>query len=134
LEYPVKPDVIHLLEDLGLVIISVIRVAQNGTRITHLILGMEQDLLDQYEAEFDGAVIQPALPWIARSEARYFGFPDCCAEAYIKAPHAPNHLTTEEQSLLFHRACLGCKETPRLIPFYRLALAEARRLHRNLRS
>jgi len=120
LEYGVVPDVLSLLRGLGLKVVPVKRVVQNGSEVIHWILGRDSDLIEQYKSDFDGSPIREGDPEVIRAEARYFGFPACCAEAYI-------------QGLLFHRACPGCKETPKLIPLYRSALREARRLHKALR-
>jgi len=133
LEYGVAPDVLSLLRGLGLKVVPVKRVVQDGSEVIHWILGRDSGLIEQYKSDFDGSPIREGDPEVIRAEARYFGFPACCAEAYIRDPLAPGTLTTEEQGLLFHRACPGCKETPKLIPLYRSALREARRLHKALR-
>lgn len=133
LEYAVAPDVLSLLQDLRLRVVSVRRVAQDGSEVIHWILGRDSGLIDQYKSDFDGTPIREGIPAVIRAEARYFGFPTCCAEAYIRDPLALSTLTPEEQGLLFHRACPGCKETPKLIPLYRSALREAKRLHKELR-
>jgi len=127
LEYPVEPEVLDVLEGLGLLVASLTRIARNGARVTHLILGTDLDLIEQYKADFDGTVLGET-PDVIRLEARYFGFPACCAEAFIQDPRAPNDLPPQEQALLFHRACPGCQETPRLVPLYRSALEKARRI------
>lgn len=134
LEYEVAPEILDLLQDLGLAVTSVTRVAQNGARVIHWVFGRDSELLERYVSEFDGTILLERDAPTIRTEARYFGFPTCCAETYIRDPHAANSLTPEEQALLFHRACPGCVETPRLIPLYRSALEEARRLHRKLRE
>jgi len=133
LEYPVSPDVLGRLQGLGLVAAPVRQVAQNGARLTHWVLGTDPATIRQYQLEYEGTTIGDSLPGVIRSEARYFGYPPCCAEAFIREPYAPNDLAVEEQALLFHHACPGCQVTPRLLPLYRAALAEARRLHEGLR-
>ena len=132
LEYQIQPDVLQLLADLGLIIDAVARIAQDGTKVSHLMLTMDPDLLERYKADFDGAVIEGETPATIEKEAFYFGYPACCAAAYIKDPYARSHLSGEEQGLLFHRPCPGCQKTPVLIPLYRSALAEATRLHKKL--
>jgi hypothetical protein len=120
-----------LLEGLGLTIAPLTRIAQNGARVTHLVLGTDADLIEQYKADFDGTAILGQTSAIVRLEARYFGFPACCAEAFVRAPYAPNDLAPQEQALLFHHACPGCQETPKLVPLYGSALAKARQLSQN---
>lgn len=132
LEYPVSPDVLGRLQRVGLVVAPVGRVAQNGARLTHWILGTDPAVLRQYQHEYEGAVIGKNPPGVIRSEARYFGYPPCCAEAFIRQAYAPNNLAVEEQALLFHHACPGCRVTPALLPLYRAALAEAQRLQEEL--
>ncbi len=134
LEYAVAPDVLALLRALGLRVVPIRRVAGDGTEVSHWILGMDEGLMEEYKREFDGTPIRSGDPAVIRAEAEYFGYPACCAEAYIRDPHAAGGLTPEEQSLFFHRACPGCEETRRLVPLYRSALEEARRLYRELRA
>lgn len=128
LEYPVGTQVLEALKGLGLTVAPLTRIAQDGTRVTHLILGTDPDLVEQYRADFDGTALVET-PDVIRLEARYFGYPACCAEAFIRDPRAPNDLPPQEQALLFHRACPGCQETPRLVLLYKSALAQARRLN-----
>jgi len=124
LEYPVQEDVLDAFKGLGLTIAPVTRYAQNGTQVTHLILSRDRRLIRQYQIQFDGSVILGELPFVVRVEAKFFGYPACCAEAYINDPYAPNGLCDEVIALLFHYACPGCMQTPRLIPLYNSALAE----------
>ena len=128
LEYPVASPIVDVWSDLGLVIARITRIARNGVQVCHLVLGRDAYLVDRYREDFDGRPLRGETPGIVRLEARYFGYPACCAEAYISAPHAPNDLPSEDQALLFHRACPGCAVTPHLIPLYAAALADAKRL------
>lgn len=134
LEYAVEDNVLDVLKKLGLIIAPVTRMAQNGDRVQHLVFSKHQDLLDAYLGEFDGTVLKGETPSVIRSEARYFGYPACCAEAYIRGQRWGSGLTREDQSLLFHCACPGCRETPLLLPRYRAALEDARRLACELRQ
>lgn len=131
LEYPVETPILNLLREWGLTFAPVTRFAQDGTRCHHLAFSVQPALLAAYCAEFDGTRLEetPAVIW---AEAHYFGYPPCCAESFIRAPHAPNDLTVEEQGLLFHHACPGCRVTPALIPRYRAALAVAQQQHQRL--
>ena len=132
LEYPVESPIVDILNDLGLVAARITRIARNGTRACHLILSRDANLVDRYRADFDGRLLRGETPGVVRLEARYFGYPACCAEAYVSAPHAPNGLPHRDQALLFHRACPGCAVTPNLIPLYGAALAETKRLLRRI--
>jgi hypothetical protein len=128
LEYPVRDEVLDRLASLGLIVEPVTRFALNGAAVTHLILGRDPSLVARYAAEFGGTVLCGETPAVVIAEAQYFGYPSCCALAYVENRCAPSSLSREEQALLFHRACPGCTVTPALIPPYREALAEARRL------
>ena len=128
LEYPVGPQVLGIFDTLGLMTAPVTRFAQNGAQVTHTILSRDRSLIRHYLVEFDTTIIQGEVPAVVRAEARHFGYPACCAEAYINQPYAPNGLAGEDQTLLFHHACPGCKKTPGLIPLYRSALAETRHI------
>ena len=128
LEYPVEIPILDLLRDWGLTLAPVTRFAQDGTRCHHLVFSTQPALLATYCAEFDGARLDETSA-VIRAEARYFGYPPCCAESFIRVPHAPNGLAVEEQGLLFHHACPGCRVTRELIPLYRAALAVARQYH-----
>jgi len=132
LEYPVEPYILDALEHMGLTIVPVTRIARDGTLVSHWVLGKDSNLIDQYRAEFDGKVLQGETPPVIRSESQYFGYPACCAEAYARDPLSLNSPTVVEQALLFHRACPECKETPTLLPLYKSALVEARRLYQRL--
>jgi hypothetical protein len=128
LEYPVASNLVGFLHRLGLHVVQVTRIAHNQTRVCHLVLGRDARLIDRYLSDFDGRRLCGETPRLVRIEARYFGYPACCAEAYIHSPHADNGLSFEDQAFLFHHACPGCVATPQLLPHYRAALAEARQI------
>jgi hypothetical protein len=124
LEYPVGPDVLLVLERLGLTLAVVRRAARDGTRRTHRVMSANPATIRRYVAEFDCTILCRRAPSVVRAEARYFGYPSCCAEAFISEPHAQNDLPWSDQRLLFHHACPACVETPRLVPLYRAAYVE----------
>lgn len=132
LEYPVRPCIVDVIKRMGLMVKPVKRLAQNGTLVNHWIMGKDSSLIEQYRSDFEGKLLEDGTAQTVRLEARYFGYPLCCAEAYIKSPYAPSDLTPEEQHLLFHYACPGCEETSKLLPLYQLALDEAEMLYKDL--
>jgi hypothetical protein len=132
LEYPVRPAVGEFYAWLGLLVRDVNRTALNGRTIRHWVLSRDAGIIRDYQAEFDGTVLETANSRIIRAEARYFGYPPCCAIAYIRDRFAPNGLPPADQALLFHRACPNCQATPALVPLYRRAMDDARRSHRLL--
>ena len=124
LEYPVPPDVLLVLERLSLTLAAVTRITWNGALCIHRVMGTNPAIVRWYVAEFDGTILCRRVPSVVRAEARYFGYPSCCAEAFISKPYAHNHLRWDEQGLLFHHACPTCEETLGLVPLYRAAHAE----------
>ena len=129
LEYPISYRLRQLLEELGLQLATITRRAQNGCSITHLVMSLDEALIEAYRAEFDGCIIEGGAPAIIMAEARHFGYPICCADAFGRHGYAPNDLESADQRILFHHACAGCTETPRLLPSYRAAFVEAERLY-----
>lgn len=125
LEYPVDERVWQLLRRMDLRIASLARVAENGARVTHWAMAREASLLARYCAQYEGALLTVGVPEVVRSEARYFGYPACCADAFAVHGYAPNDLEPADQEVLFHHACPGCVESPKLVPLYRQALQDA---------
>jgi hypothetical protein len=132
LEYAVDAACLDWLAEVRLLVVAVMRPTRNGVPVRHLVMSRDAGTLRRYCDEFDGQPLCGETPAVVRREAHYFGYPACCAEAYIRAPHAPNGLVPDDQALLFHRACPGCRVTPTLIPGYRAALAEAEAVCRRL--
>jgi hypothetical protein len=128
LEYRVRPSIMAIVQRLEVILVPITRIAGNRRIVTHLIMGKDLSLIEQYRREFEGTPLSGEIAPVVRSEARYFGYPTCCAEAYIKVAYALNDLKPDEQSLLFHYACPGCQETPRLVPLYKSALLKAEQL------
>lgn len=128
LEYPVRPWVLALFRRMALVTAQITRYAADGTRVEHWVFSRDARLVERYRRRFDRRPLRAETAHLVRLEARYFGYPSCCAEEYIRTPHIPNDLSPADQALLFHRACTGCMITPWLIPLYRAALEEAKSL------
>ena len=132
LEYPVRSCIMALIKDMRLIVEPVNRIARNGTPVKHWIMGKDRSLVDQYQSDFEGKLLEENTFQMIRLEAKHFGYPLCCAETYVKSPYSPNNLTPRDQRLLFHYACPGCKETPKLIPLYQSAFDEAEILYKKL--
>jgi hypothetical protein len=129
LEYPIAPALRRLLEAIGLRLATVTHLTQSGTQVAHLVMSLDTERIDAYLSEFDGTIIDGESPAIILAEARHFGYPACCADAFSRQGYAPNDLDPVDQRILFHHACAGCTETPRLLPAYRAALEESIRLY-----
>ena len=132
LEYPITACIMDAIKGMGLIVEPVVRLVKSGARVEHWIMGKEHSLIDQHRSDFDGIPLEENLAQAVKLEARYFGYPICCAKAYIEVPYTPNDLTPQDQKLLFHYACPGCEKTPRLIPLYQLAFDEAEILYKRL--
>ncbi len=129
LEYPVRPWVLALFRQMTLVTANITRYAEDGTRAEHLVFSRDARLVERYRRRFDRRPLGVESAHLVRIEAYYFGYPPCCAEEYLCNPDTPSDLPPADQALLFHRACTGCTVTPRLIPLYRIALAQAGELY-----
>jgi len=127
-EYEVADDIRQVWRKLDLHIASCTQFAANGMPVHHWLLASDSHIAKAYRGLFDGSSLDHHTPDLGRAEARYYGYPVCCIEAYIANPHMPSGLSPGEQALLFHRACVGCVASPRLVPAYRAALAEAQYL------
>lgn len=117
-EKPLSPAVINAMRGLGLVVRSVTRRTLRDHRITEIIFSADPDLLDDYAARFDGRLIDKSADTVLY-EGRYFGYPDCCVKRFAAKPYSPNDLDSADQAVIFHWACLWCRETPRLLDDYR---------------
>ncbi|MDZ7374579.1 MAG: hypothetical protein ONB23_11505 [candidate division KSB1 bacterium] len=121
------------LEEMGLRWRQVERPLLAGGRKRELVFALAPERLEEYARAFAG---RPSVhtPGSVRLEGRLFGYPDCCVEQYIRYGYAPNGLAPEDQRLLFHWACPGCKVTPTLLPHYRACYREALELARGFRG
>ncbi|MCS7259347.1 MAG: hypothetical protein NZ765_00990 [Anaerolineae bacterium] len=128
LEYPVRPWVWASLRHMALVTARLTRYAENGAWVEHWVFSRYAHLVERYCRQFDRQPLNGDSACLVRLEADYFGYPQCCAEEYLRSPDVPSDLLPADQALLFHRACTGCQVTPQLLPWYRAALVEARAL------
>ena len=117
-EKPLSPTVINILRGLGLAVRSVNRETLRGNRITETIFSADPDFLDDYMERFDGRLIDKSADTVLY-EGRYFGYPACCVKKFAAKPYSPNDLDSADQAIIFHWACLWCRETPRLLDDYR---------------
>ena len=108
----------RVIERHGLTVLDVRRRTQIGIRRTESVMSTDPDLAEAYRARFAGRRLQET-PEAVRAQGRFFGYPDCCIEAFIRHPYAANGLRREDQSILFHWACPDCIATARLLPAYR---------------
>src|SRR3989338_9904850 len=119
-EWDLGLEELQTLRALGLRYRKVHRVALDGTVVTHVVFSRDASLVDCYHNQFEGTTLVKT-PEVIRSEGEFFGFPSCCVESFIATgeSHVPNELSPQDQSLLYHLACPGCRLTPDLVPRYR---------------
>ncbi|MBN2104341.1 T9SS type A sorting domain-containing protein [bacterium] len=82
------------------------------------VFSMSSRYVDYYYKSFKNTPIRRD-PVTQKFEGFLFGYPSCCVQQFILHPYSPNRLRKEDQSLLFHWACDGCRITPELIGHYR---------------
>ena len=85
--------------------------------MTETVLGLAAGSLDVYEHRCAGRPVDKSAETV-RFEGYVFGYPPCCVEQYVTQPYRPNGLPKEQQEILFHWACPGCKITDLLLPLY----------------
>jgi len=116
-EKPLDSEQIAALEDMGLLTGRVERTVQSGKRIVEVVFSRSPGCIRTYEAAFAGTPIDKSAV-TQRLEGYLFGYPPCCVEGYIRRPYTANGLPAEDQKILFHWACSGCRITPLLLPAY----------------
>ena len=134
IEYPIEEKTLAVLQELDLIIQPVKRLTKNGSQVTHSILGTDEGLITEYMNIFDGSVIDGETSPVVLAEAYFFGYPSCCAQAYLSRnrsiSRAANSLSPEDQALFFHTACPGCRVTPQFVSHYKSALRTASVLYK----
>lgn len=130
-EWALKPREEQYLLGLDLQVGRVTRVTLDGNQVVHGVFSRDRELLDSYRWDFDGFPLVETSP-VIRAEGYYFTYPECCVEAHIdpETRHQPNGLPSEDQAILYHWACRGCTETPRLVPRYREIWRRAQNIFR----
>ena len=126
-EKPSSSETIESLRGLGLSVQRIRRLTKSGREVLETIFAKDAGRLEEYRAHFDGRSIDKNEV-TRRIEGLFFGYPSCCVEAFARKPYTANDLSREDQALLFHWACPGCRETPDLVKIYRDIHERLRRL------
>jgi hypothetical protein len=117
-EKPLDAAGIELLRRAALVTRQVRRRVMTGQAVIETVFSRTSAYVQLYERSFGETPIDKSAR-TKRIEGFLFGYPPCCIEHYIRKPYAANNLTGQEQRILFHWACRGCKVTPVLLDAYR---------------
>jgi hypothetical protein len=117
-EKPLGANGIKLLQQAGLFARQIRRTAKVGIEVIETVFSRTSAYIQLYEANFQGHPIDKSSQ-TQRLEGFLFGYPPCCVEQYIRQPYAPNHLTEQDQEILFHWACKDCKITAVLLRAYK---------------
>lgn len=126
-EKALDTNAMNLLKGLGLDVETVKRTVRTGKEVQETLFSCLPGYLAAYHKAFQGQPIDKS-PETIRFEGFLFGFPPCCVDTFIKSPYIKNDLSSEDQKILFHWACPGCKITPNLLPIYRELHEEIDRL------
>ncbi|MFH1614163.1 MAG: hypothetical protein ABIG61_03635 [Planctomycetota bacterium] len=116
-EKPLDNDGLKLLGRMGLLTNQIRRTVKTGRAVSETIFSTVGGYIELYEKRFGGRPIDKSAGAV-RFEGFLFGFPPCCVDAFIRHSYAKNDLPCEQQKILFHWACRGCKITPVLLPAY----------------
>ncbi len=116
-ERPLDGEQIAALEGMGLLTARIERTVRSGKHIVEVVLSRSPGCIRTYEAAFARTPIDKSAV-TQRLEGYLFGYPPCCVEEYIRRPYAANSLPPEDQKILFHWACNGCRITALLLPAY----------------
>lgn len=117
-EKPLDNHGLGLLQQLGLLTKQIRRRVLTGKQVIETIFSRSPGYIQLYEQRFANSPIDKSAE-TQRLEGFLFGYPACCVEQYMRRPYAPNNLPPEDQKILFHWACKGCKITPLLLPAYK---------------
>jgi len=117
-EKPLTKELRGELEALGLAVRVVKRVVLSGRELEETLFAGDAERLAIYAARFEGRVVDKSAA-TQRFEGDFFGYPLCCVEAFIRQPYIENGLARDDQAILFHWACPGCRATEKLLGEYR---------------
>jgi len=115
------------IECFGLHVSILTRSTEWGRLVCHTIFSRCCSLLQRHRSAFDGKAISNDDQSIRR-EGLDFGYPACCVDSFIEKGYQRNGLAYEDQAILFHWACLECKQTRSLLPDYRRIFERAHTL------
>lgn len=82
-----------------------------------LIFSRHLHQLRAYAELFQNRPIEQTLLQI-RIEGKFFGYPECCIDHFVRHSYKANHLDPRLQQFLFHWACPRCRATAALLPRY----------------
>jgi hypothetical protein len=117
-EKPLDDDGLELLHQMGLLTKQIRRTVKTGKVVSETIFSISPGYIQLYEKQFAGKPIDKSVATV-RFEGFLFGFPPCCVDEYIRHPYVKNALPPQQQKILFHWMCKGCRITPTLLPGYR---------------
>ena len=117
-EGELSPSQISTLNRLGLEVEPVRRYTLLGKSVPRSVFSMNARYVETYRSKFEGKRLK-ATPSAVKAEGWFFGYPSCCVEQFIRKPYVPNRLDQDDQRILFHWACPGCKTTLSLLREYR---------------
>src|SRR6056297_1108713 len=104
-----------------------------GRPVTETLIANDPARAVLYERIFGGRRLR-RTPETVRREGRLLGYPSCCVEGFVREPYAANGMAPDDQEILFHWACPGCRVTPTLLREYRQVHADCSRLFRRVRT
>ncbi|OPX35295.1 hypothetical protein B1H10_01580 [candidate division KSB1 bacterium 4484_188] len=129
-EKPVSNALKNWLRRQGLNVETVPRITLSGTQIPETIFSTSSRYLDYYSRKFSNKLLSKSAE-VQRIEGFLFGYPSCCVSQFIRQPYTPNRVATEDQRLLFHWICPGCRATPDLLNYYRTIHRDVREWYRS---
>ena len=115
---------IRALKYFGLKTRLVRRFPANRKAVYEVIFSLNPEYLLEYLNAFQDTKLENTRQNIIR-EGTLFGYPECCVKNFADNGYTKNQLTIEEQKILFHWACPGCKITPLLLPEYQRIYKQA---------
>jgi hypothetical protein len=116
-EKPLDGRGLELLHQIGLLTKQIHRTVKTGKAVVETIFSISTGYIQLYEKQFAGKPIDKSAATV-RFEGFLFGFPPCCVDEYIRHPYIKNALPPQQQKILFHWMCRGCRITPSLLPGY----------------
>ena len=128
-ERKLGPIEIEALKSMGLKIRSIKRYLKSGQIFEELIFSENKELIDVYANAFMEKPINNSYR-TALLEGKLFGYPECCVRSFVSRGYLPNGFNIDDQQILFHWACPNCHVTAKLLPQYRRAYEEARRIQK----